>query len=42
MPSFLEISPDKLNRLLGTPGAPATIDVRIDEDFALDQRLVPG
>lgn len=42
MPSFLEISPEKLNRLVGTPGAPAIIDVRTDEDFALDPRLVPG
>ncbi|EJC80099.1 hypothetical protein Rleg4DRAFT_1708 [Rhizobium leguminosarum bv. trifolii WSM2297] len=42
MPSFLEISPDKLNRLIGTPGAPAIVDVRTEEDFALDPRLVPG
>ncbi|CDN56379.1 Superoxide dismutase SodM-like protein [Neorhizobium galegae bv. officinalis bv. officinalis str. HAMBI 1141] len=42
MPSFLEISPEKLNRLVGTPGAPLIIDVRTDEDFALDPRLVPG
>ncbi|MDK4731348.1 chromate resistance protein ChrB domain-containing protein [Rhizobium sp. CNPSo 3490] len=42
MPSFLEISPDKLSRLIGTPGAPCIIDVRTDEDFALDPRLVPG
>ncbi|MCW1412305.1 sulfurtransferase/chromate resistance protein [Rhizobium sp. 1AS11] len=42
MPSFLEISPEKLNRLIGTPGAPVIIDVRTEEDFALDPRLVPG
>ncbi|MGZ2380969.1 hypothetical protein ACVIDN_002332 [Rhizobium brockwellii] len=42
MPSFLEISPEKLNRLIGTPGAPCIIDVRTEEDFALDPRLVPG
>ncbi|SCB57497.1 hypothetical protein GA0061105_102490 [Rhizobium aethiopicum] len=42
MPSFLEISPEKLSRLIGTPGAPCIIDVRTDEDFALDPRLVPG
>ncbi|OWV77033.1 sulfurtransferase [Rhizobium sp. R339] len=42
MPSFLEISPDKLSRLIGTPGAPRIIDVRTEEDFALDPRLVPG
>ena len=42
MPSFLEISPEKLNRLIGTPGAPVIIDVRTDEDFALDPRLIPS
>lgn len=42
MPSFLEISPDKLNRLIGTPNTPAVIDVRTDEDFARDRRLLPG
>ncbi|UVD55238.1 sulfurtransferase/chromate resistance protein [Rhizobium sp. Pop5] len=42
MPSFLEISPDKLSRLIGTPGAPCIVDVRTEEDFALDPRLVPG
>ncbi|MBB4234283.1 chromate resistance protein ChrB domain-containing protein [Rhizobium esperanzae] len=42
MPSFLEISPDKLNRLIGTPGAPTIIDVRTEEDFGLDPRLIPG
>ncbi|MCQ1851600.1 chromate resistance protein ChrB domain-containing protein [Neorhizobium galegae] len=42
MPSFLEISPEKLSRLVGTPGAPLIIDVRTDEDFALDPRRVPG
>ncbi|ANM11228.1 sulfurtransferase [Rhizobium leguminosarum bv. trifolii] len=42
MPSFLEISADKLSRLIGTPGAPRIIDVRTQEDFGLDPRLVPG
>jgi len=42
MPSYLEISPDKLNRILATPNAPTVIDVRAEEDFALDPRLVPG
>ncbi|MCZ4433191.1 sulfurtransferase/chromate resistance protein [Agrobacterium sp. SOY23] len=42
MPSFLEITPDKLNRIVGTPSAPTLIDVRIDEDFAADPRLLPG
>lgn len=42
MTSFLEISADKLNRIIGTPNAPIVIDVRTEEDFACDPRLVPG
>ncbi|MDE2380141.1 chromate resistance protein ChrB domain-containing protein [Bradyrhizobium sp.] len=42
MSSFAEISPDKLSRLIGTANAPALIDVRTDEDFATDPRLIPG
>lgn len=42
MPSFLEITPEKLNRIVGTPNAPTIIDVRNDEDFAADPRLIPG
>lgn len=42
MPSPTTISVDKLSRLIGTPGSPSLIDVRIDEDFAADPRFVPG
>jgi len=42
MPSFLEISPEKLSRLIGTPSTPVLIDVRTDEDFEADPRLIPG
>jgi rhodanese-related sulfurtransferase len=42
MSSFTTISPDKLLRLIGTANAPALIDVRTDEDFAADPRLIPG
>jgi rhodanese-related sulfurtransferase len=42
MPSYLEISFEQLNRLVGTPTAPVIVDVRTEEDFALDPRLVPG
>jgi rhodanese-related sulfurtransferase len=42
MPSPTEISVAHLSRLIGTPEAPILIDVRIDEDFALDPRLIPG
>src|SRR5690349_12305878 len=42
MSSYTTISPDKLSRLIGTANMPALIDVRTDEDFAADQRLIPG
>jgi rhodanese-related sulfurtransferase len=40
--SFTAISAEKLARLVGTPKAPAVIDVRTDEDFAADARILPG
>jgi rhodanese-related sulfurtransferase len=42
MPAFNSIPVDKLARLVGTSAAPAIIDVRTEEDFAADPRLVPG
>jgi rhodanese-related sulfurtransferase len=42
MSSYTTISSDKLSRLAGTANAPTLIDVRIDDDFAADPRLVPG
>ena len=42
MSSPTTISPDKLARLIGTANMPALIDVRTDEDFAADPRLIPG
>jgi rhodanese-related sulfurtransferase len=42
MPSPTEISVTQLSRLIGTPACPFLIDVRIDEDFDTDPRLVPG
>jgi rhodanese-related sulfurtransferase len=42
MSSYTEISPDKLARLIGTAKTPALIDVRTEEDFAADPRLIPG
>jgi rhodanese-related sulfurtransferase len=41
MPSYTSISPDKLIRLIGTASAPVLIDVRPDEDYARDPRLIP-
>src|ERR1700759_4923601 len=42
MASYTSISSDKLSRLIGTTSAPTLIDVRIDQDFAADPRLIPG
>jgi rhodanese-related sulfurtransferase len=42
MSSYTSISSDKLFRLIGTASAPMLVDVRIDEDFAVDPRLIPG
>jgi rhodanese-related sulfurtransferase len=41
MTSFTEISSAQLTRLIGTPDCPALIDIRIDEDFAENPRLIP-
>lgn len=41
MTSPSQITPTQLNRLIGLPNAPTIIDVCIDEDFALDERLIP-
>jgi len=42
MPGHNEISVNELARRIGAPDAPILIDVCIDEDFALDPRLIPG
>src|ERR1700730_15071164 len=42
MSSHTSISQDKLARLIGTAKAPVLIDVRTEEDFAADPRLIPG
>ena len=42
MPSPTAIDPHDLARLVGTPDAPAILDVRLDEDAAADPRLIPG
>lgn len=42
MSSTTTISVDKLSRLIGTPRSPRLIDVRTDEAFAADPRLIPG
>ena len=42
MSAVNKISPERLSRLIGTPKSPALIDVRVDEDFASNPKLVPG
>lgn len=42
MPAPNAISNDKLFRLIGTPRAPLLLDVRSDEDYEADPRLIPG
>ena len=41
MPALNAISPAQLIRLIGTPDCPILIDICINEDFALDPRLIP-
>lgn len=41
MASPNSIKSDKLSRLIGTPNPPIIIDVRTDEDFTADPRLIP-
>ena len=42
MSSINTISPEKLARLVGTPNCPAIVDVRDEDDFAADPRLIPA
>src|SRR5450432_464617 len=42
MSSINSITSEKLARLFGTPKCPALIDVRTEDDFGADPRLVPG
>jgi rhodanese-related sulfurtransferase len=41
MPSPTEITVAQLGRIIGLPGAPALVDVRTDEDFQIDPRIIP-
>ena len=42
MPSTTLITTSQLSRLIGLPQAPAIVDVRMDEDYRTDSRLLPG
>jgi rhodanese-related sulfurtransferase len=41
LPSTTEITISQLSRLIGLPHGPAIVDVRVDEEFAADPRLIP-
>ena len=42
MSAYTSISVEKLSKLIGTGITPVLIDVRTDEDFASDPRIIPG
>jgi rhodanese-related sulfurtransferase len=42
MPASTVITVAQLSRLIGVPNAPAVVDVRTDEDYSADPRLLPG
>lgn len=42
MSAINSISADKLGRLIGTPACPILIDVRTDDNFAADPKLIPS
>src|SRR5262245_66076176 len=42
MSSINTISIDKLTRLIGTAHCPALVDVRTEEDFGANPRLIPS
>jgi len=42
MPSSIEVSVGDLSALVGSGAAPVIVDVRTDDDFALEPRLVPA
>lgn len=42
MSGQLSFSCEKLAKLIGTPTAPIIVDVRLQEDFLLDPRLIPA
>jgi rhodanese-related sulfurtransferase len=42
VPSTTEITVSQLSRLIGLPRAPIVVDLRTDEEFASDARLIPG
>ena len=42
MPSVTAITTAQFSRLIGLPHSPAVVDVRIDDDYRADPRLLPA
>lgn len=42
MSAYQSIAPDTLSGLIGSPESPILIDVRLDEEFSADPRLIPS
>src|SRR5262249_31709922 len=42
MPASTQITAQQLSKLVGLPNGPAIVDVRIDDDYRADPRLLPG
>ena len=42
MPSPTEITVQQLSRLIGLPSGPVVVDVRDDDDYGADPRMIPG
>ncbi len=42
MPATTLITSGQLARLIGLPNAPALVDLRIEDDYRADPRLLPG
>lgn len=42
MPSNTEITVNQLSRLIGLPDSPVIVDVRVEQDYAADPRVIPG
>jgi hypothetical protein len=42
MPATTLITTQQFSRLIGLPHSPVVVDVRIDDDYRADPRLIPG
>jgi hypothetical protein len=42
MPATTLITTQQFSRLIGLPNSAAVVDVRIDDDYRADSRIIPG